>query len=81
MILIVTPVPKVEFYTDTSLQSWGGHVDSLSMLGYWTYSEKLLHINKLELEAVFHALQSFVQTTQQLLVRGFLSQPDTSQAN
>ena len=36
-------------------------MDSLSVSGCWTHTEKLLHINRLELEAVFCSLQSFEQ--------------------
>ena len=50
----------MELYTDASLQGWGGHVDSLSVSGYWSCSETLLHINRLELEAAFRPLRSFV---------------------
>ena len=45
-VLIVTPAPTVELYTDISLQGWRGHV-SLSVSDHWTYSKKLLHINRL----------------------------------
>ena len=47
-------------YTDASLQGGGGHVDFLSVSGNWTCSKNLLHINRFELEAAFHAVQSFV---------------------
>ena len=50
----------MELYTNASLQGWEGHMDSLSVLGYWTCSEKLLYINRLKLEAAFDALRSFV---------------------
>ena len=56
----VIPAPTVELYTDASLQGRGAHVDSVSVPGYWTYSEKLLHIDRLELEAAFRARRSFV---------------------
>ena len=36
-------------------------MDSLSVSGCWTHTEKLLHINRLELEAAFRSLQSFEQ--------------------
>ena len=57
---IVKSAPTVELCTDASLQGCGGHVNSLSVSGYWTCSEKVLHIKRLELEAAFHALQSIV---------------------
>ena len=57
---IVTSAPTVALYRDASLQGWGDHRDSFSASDFWTYSEKLLHINRLELEAAFRALRSFV---------------------
>ena len=68
---IVRPVPTVELYTDASLQGWGGHVDSLSVSGCWTHTEKLLHINRLELEATFRSLQAFEQFLKGKTVRLF----------
>ena len=59
-VLIVTPAPTVELCRDSFLQGRGGHVDFLSVSGNWTCSKNLLHINRFELEAAFHAVQSFV---------------------
>ena len=46
-------------FTDASNQGWGTHLENLTVSGNWTDQEKLLHINVLELKAVFLALKSF----------------------
>ena len=46
-------------FTDASNQGWGAHLENLTVSGNWTDQEKLLHINVLELKAVFLALKSF----------------------
>ena len=44
-------------FTDASNQGWGAHLENLTVNGNWTDQEKLLHINVLELKAVFLALK------------------------
>ena len=46
-------------FTDASNQVWGAHLQNMTVSGYWTDQEKLLHIYVLELKAVFLALKSF----------------------
>ena len=48
-------------FTDASNQGWGAHLENMSVTvsGNWTDQEKLLHINVLELKAVFLALKAF----------------------
>ena len=46
-------------FTDASNQGWGAHLENMTVSGSWTDQEKLLHINVLELKAVFLALKSF----------------------
>ena len=45
---------------DASKAGWGAHFNGLSTGGHWTESESLLHINVLELKAVFFGLKSFL---------------------
>ena len=49
-------------FTDASNQGWGAHLENMTVSGIWTDQEKLLHINVLELKAVFLALKSFQDT-------------------
>ena len=46
-----------ECLTDASQSGWGAHLENLSVAGTWSPTEKLLHINLLELLAVQKALQ------------------------
>ena len=46
-------------FTDASSQGWGAHLENMTVSGNWTDQEKLLHINVLELKAVFLALKAF----------------------
>ena len=53
-----TPAPDLHLYSDTSRSGWGAHLDCV-VSGVWSVQEKLLHINLLEMKALFLALQSF----------------------
>ena len=58
----ITLSPPQEFlYTDASQRGWGAHMGSLTASGLWSPEMSLLHINHLELEAVFMALKQFEQ--------------------
>ena len=46
-------------FTNASNQGWGAHFQNMTVSGNWTDQEKLIHINVLELKAVFLALKSF----------------------
>ena len=49
-------------FTDTSNAGWGAHLDHDSTGGVWSHTERHLHINFLEMKAVFLALQFFKLT-------------------
>ncbi|KAK7109784.1 hypothetical protein V1264_013769 [Littorina saxatilis] len=59
---IVLPPPDQDMFTDASMVGWGAHLAHLTASGVWSATQSLLHINMLELEAVFLALQSFLPT-------------------
>ena len=58
---VPTAVPQheVELYTDASTVGWGAHVENLTASGTWSQEERSFHINRLELEAVCLAVESF----------------------
>ena len=53
--------PKITktIYTDASLVGWGASYNNKSTGGAWLPDEKQLHINILELKAIFFALRTF----------------------
>ena len=53
-----TPVPDLHLYSDASCSGWGAHLLDQHVSGVWSGQEKLLHINLLEIKALFLALQS-----------------------
>ena len=58
---IALPPPQEFLYTDASQRGWGAHMGSLTASGLWDAEMSQLHINHLELEAVFLALKHFEQ--------------------
>ena len=50
---------SIQLFTDASNKGWGAHLDQSSTKGLWSDREKRLHINVLELKAVFLALRNF----------------------
>ena len=46
-------------YSDASSSGWGAHLLDQNVSGVWSAQEKLLHINLLEMKALFLALQAF----------------------
>ena len=54
-----TPAPDLHLYSDASSSGWGAHLLDQSVSGVWSAQEKLLHINLLEVKALFLALQAF----------------------
>jgi len=50
---------QLRLYSDASLKGWGAHMKNSSIKGTWSQSQKLLHINHLELLAVWLALKHF----------------------
>ena len=49
----------LQIFTDTSKEGWGAHLDEHTARGTWSLPESKLHINLLELKAVFLALKEF----------------------
>ena len=49
----------LQLFTDASNEGWGAHLGDSTARGVWSVSESRLHINFLELKAVFLALKSF----------------------
>ena len=49
----------LQIFTDTSKEGWGAHLDEHTAGGQWSLPESKLHINHLELKAVFLALKEF----------------------
>ena len=54
-----TPAPDLHLYSDASSSGWGAHLLNQNVSGVWSAQEKLLHINLLEMKALFLALQAF----------------------
>ena len=54
-----TPAPDLHLYSDASSLGWGAHLLDQNVSGVWSAQEKLLHINLLEMKALFLALQAF----------------------
>ena len=54
-----TPAPDLHLYSDASSSGWGAHLFDQNVSGVWSAQEKLLHINLLEMKALFLALQAF----------------------
>ena len=57
---IVIPPPELFITTDASLLGWGAVYEGKSSGGQWNDEESLLHINALELTAIFFGLKSFL---------------------
>ena len=53
-----TPAPDLHLYSDASCSGWGAHLLDQNVSGVW-YDQKLLHINLLEMKALFLGLQAF----------------------
>ena len=49
----------LQIFTDASKEGWGTHLDEHTVRGQWSLPESKLHINHLELKAVFLALKEF----------------------
>ena len=54
-----TPAPDLHLYSDASSSGWGAHLLDQNVSGVWSAQEKLLHINLLEMKALFLGLQAF----------------------
>ena len=51
--------PELHLYSDASRSGWGAHLLDQSASGLWSNQETSLHINILEMKALFLALQAF----------------------
>ena len=49
----------LQIFTDASKEGWGAHLNEHTAKGSWSLPESKLHINYLELKAVFLALKEF----------------------
>ena len=49
----------LQIFTDASKEGWGAHLNEFTARGSWSVAESKLHINYLELKAVFLALKEF----------------------
>ena len=58
-VRIGTPAPDLHLYSDASCSGWGAHLLDQHVSGVWSGQEKLLHINLLEMKALFLGLQAF----------------------
>ena len=54
-----TPTLDLRLYSDASRAGWGAHLLDQSVSGVWSHQESSLHINLLELKALFLALRAF----------------------
>lgn len=57
------PTPHVTLTTDASLERWGAHLDCLNdcqASSPWSPTERLLHINFLELQVILYAIRTFL---------------------
>jgi hypothetical protein len=63
-----TGQPQHHVFTDASLQGWGGHWNQNTVQGIWTETEAAMHINVLELLAVWRVLKAFVSNLKNTVV-------------
>ena len=54
-----TPAPDLHLYSDASCSGWGAHLLNQHVSGVWSDQEKLLHINLLEMKALFLGSSGF----------------------
>ena len=58
--LTITPIKHaLQIFTDAAKEGWGTHLNECTARGTWSLPESKLHINYLELKAVFLALKEF----------------------
>ena len=46
-------------FTVASVKGWGAHLEDLTVTGKWSVTETSLHVNMLELKAVFKSFSNF----------------------
>ena len=55
--LTITPTTPTQIFTDASKEGWGAHLNECTARGTWSVPESKLHINHLDLKAVFLAFK------------------------
>ena len=65
----ITPTePNTQLFIAASNIGWGAHWNALTVSGLWTTTEKTLHINVLELEAIYRAMLHWLRKRMGLTV-------------
>ena len=65
---VVTPPPDLTIYTDASKRGWGGICLNQQANRKWSASEKLLHMNFLELKSAFLSIQALIRDKRSITV-------------
>ena len=60
---------EVTLFTDASSSGWGAQLGSHSTQGQWSASQRLCHINVLEMQAVIYAVRDFLPHLRYRVVR------------
>ena len=60
---------EVTLFTDVSSSGWGAQLGSRSTRGQWSASQRLWHINALEMQAVINAVRDFLPHLRSRVVR------------
>ena len=60
---------EVTLFTDASSSGWGAQLGSHSTQGQWSASQRLCHINVLEMQAVIYAVRDFLPLLRYRVVR------------
>ena len=66
---LVTKETEVTLFTDASSSGWGAQLGSRSTQGQWSASQRLCHINVLEMQAVIYAVRDFLPQLRSRVVR------------
>ena len=65
---VKTPPPDLMIFTDASKQGWGAVCDNQQANRKWSATEKLLHINIVELKGAFLATQALLKNKRSMTV-------------
>ena len=65
------PSPDLQLYSDASRKGWGATLEGLNLAGEWSPSDQRLHINMLELKAIWLALQEVLPQVRNKVVAVF----------
>ena len=63
---LISPAPDLVITTDSSMMGWGAVCNGTTTQGLWSPSEKLNHINVLELKAAMFAVMAFAKNLSQI---------------